>query len=170
MPSHLRDESPRVTNAIEVINEDVKMLLLRIKWLTQRLAPIFSLELKDEWMECERGWEELFSEEWSVVLKLGVRKMAKRGEGVLLYPLTQKLSLGCQRPGLVRMESFWIQTIMGRRCRPKPTDGHRQATREPGGPEPLSVGLVARTRPEVEVRWACHLTYTWSGRCLMCFS
>jgi hypothetical protein len=48
MPSHLRDESPRVTNAIEVINEDVKMLLLRIKWLTQRLAPIFSLELKDE--------------------------------------------------------------------------------------------------------------------------
>jgi hypothetical protein len=55
-------------------------------------------------------------------------------------------------------------------CRPKPTDGRRQATREPGGPEPLSAGSVAHTRPEIEVRWACHLTYTWSGRCLMCFS
>jgi hypothetical protein len=43
-------------------------------------------------------------------------------------------------------------------CRPKPTNGRRQATREPGGPEPLSVGPAARTRPEVEVRWACHLT------------
>jgi hypothetical protein len=55
-------------------------------------------------------------------------------------------------------------------CRPKPTDGCRQATREPGGSEPLLVGPVAHTRPEVEVHWACHLTYTWSGRCLMCFS
>jgi hypothetical protein len=55
-------------------------------------------------------------------------------------------------------------------CRPKSTDGRRQATREPGGPKPLSVGPAAHTRPEVEVRWACHLTYTWSGRCLMCFS
>jgi hypothetical protein len=55
-------------------------------------------------------------------------------------------------------------------CQPKPTDGCRQATRELGGPEPLSVGPAARTRLEVEVRWACHLTYTWSGRCLMCFS
>jgi hypothetical protein len=55
-------------------------------------------------------------------------------------------------------------------CQPKPTDGRRQATREPGGPEPLSVSPAARTHPEVHVRWACHLTYTWSGRCLMCFS
>jgi hypothetical protein len=55
-------------------------------------------------------------------------------------------------------------------CRPKPTDGRWQATREPGGPEPLSVGPATHTRPEVEVHWACHLTYTWSGRCLMCFS
>jgi hypothetical protein len=55
-------------------------------------------------------------------------------------------------------------------CRSKPTDGRRQATQEPGGPEPLSVGPAARTRPTVGVRWACHLTYTWSGRCLMCFS
>jgi hypothetical protein len=45
-------------------------------------------------------------------------------------------------------------------CQPKPPDEHRQATREPGGSEPLSVGPAARTRPEVEVRWACHLTYT----------
>jgi hypothetical protein len=45
-------------------------------------------------------------------------------------------------------------------CRPKPPDGRRQATREPGGPEPLSVSPAARTRPEVGVRWACHLTYT----------
>jgi hypothetical protein len=45
-------------------------------------------------------------------------------------------------------------------CRPKPPDGRRLATREPGGPEPLSVGPAARTRPEVGVRWACHLTYT----------
>jgi hypothetical protein len=45
-------------------------------------------------------------------------------------------------------------------CRPKPSDGRRQVIREPGGPEPLSVGLAARTRPEVGVRWACHLTYT----------
>jgi hypothetical protein len=55
-------------------------------------------------------------------------------------------------------------------CQPKPTNGCRQATRESGGPEPLSVGPVAHTRPEVEVRWACHLTYTWLGRYLMCFS
>jgi hypothetical protein len=55
-------------------------------------------------------------------------------------------------------------------CRPKPTDGHRQATREPRGPEPLSVGPAARTRPEAEVHWAYHLTYTWSERCLICFS
>jgi hypothetical protein len=27
-------------------------------------------------------------------------------------------------------------------------------------PEPLSVSPAARTRPEVEVRWVCHLTYT----------
>jgi hypothetical protein len=53
---------------------------------------------------------------------------------------------------------------------PKPTNGRRQATREPGGPEPLSVGPAARTCPEVEVHWVCHLTYTWSRRCLMCFS
>jgi hypothetical protein len=55
-------------------------------------------------------------------------------------------------------------------CRPKPTDGRRQATREPGGPKPLSVGPTTHTRPEVDVRWACHLTYTWSERYLMCFS
>jgi hypothetical protein len=55
-------------------------------------------------------------------------------------------------------------------CRPKPTDGRRQATREPGGLEPLSVSPAARMSPEVEVRWACHLTYTRSGRFLMCFS
>jgi hypothetical protein len=55
-------------------------------------------------------------------------------------------------------------------CQPKPTNGRRQATQEPGGPEPLSVGPAARTCPEVEVRWACHLTYTWLGRYLMCFS
>jgi hypothetical protein len=45
-------------------------------------------------------------------------------------------------------------------CQPKHPDGCRQATRESGGPEPLSVGPVARMRPEVGVRWACHLTYT----------
>jgi hypothetical protein len=45
-------------------------------------------------------------------------------------------------------------------CQPKPLDGRRQATRDPGGPEPLSVSPAARTRPEVGVRWACHLTYT----------
>jgi hypothetical protein len=62
-------------------------------------------------------------------------------------------------------------TGRARMCyRSKPTDERRQATREPGGPEPLSVGPAAHTRPVVEVRWAWHLTYTWSGRCLMCFS
>jgi hypothetical protein len=45
-------------------------------------------------------------------------------------------------------------------CQPKPPDGRRQATREPGGPEPLSVGPTALTRPEVGIHWACHLTYT----------
>jgi hypothetical protein len=45
-------------------------------------------------------------------------------------------------------------------CRPKPTDGHRQATRELGGPEPLSVRPASRMCPNDEVRWACHLTYT----------
>jgi hypothetical protein len=60
--------------------------------------------------------------------------------------------------------------LFSRCCRPRPTDGHWQATREPGGLEPLSVDPADCTHPEVEVRWACHLTYTWSGRCLMCFS
>jgi hypothetical protein len=55
-------------------------------------------------------------------------------------------------------------------CRPKLTNGRRRATRESGGPEPLSIGPAARMRPEVEVHWVCHLTYTWSGRCLMCLS
>jgi hypothetical protein len=45
-------------------------------------------------------------------------------------------------------------------CRPKPPDRCRQATREPRGPEPLSVGPIAHTHPEVGVRYACHLTYT----------
>jgi hypothetical protein len=45
-------------------------------------------------------------------------------------------------------------------CRPKPPDGCRQATREPGGPEPLSIISAARTCPEVGVHWARHLTYT----------
>jgi hypothetical protein len=52
-------------------------------------------------------------------------------------------------------------TERARMCyRPKPLDGRRQTTREPGGSEPLSVGPVARTCPEVGVHWACHLTYT----------
>jgi hypothetical protein len=37
-------------------------------------------------------------------------------------------------------------------CWPKPTDGCRQTTREPGGSEPVSVGPAAHTRPEVEAR------------------
>jgi hypothetical protein len=52
-------------------------------------------------------------------------------------------------------------TGRARMCyRTKPPDGRRQTTREPGGPEPLSVGPAARTLPEVRVRWVCHLTYT----------
>jgi hypothetical protein len=50
--------------------------------------------------------------------------------------------------------------LMSGCCRPKPPDGRRQTTPEPGGLEPLSVGLAARTCPEVRVRWVCHLTYT----------
>jgi hypothetical protein len=38
-------------------------------------------------------------------------------------------------------------------CGQNPTDGRRQATRELGGLEPLSVSPVARTRLEVEVHW-----------------
>jgi hypothetical protein len=37
---------PRETNAIDVVDEDVEVLLLELKGLTQRLAPIFSLGLK----------------------------------------------------------------------------------------------------------------------------
>jgi hypothetical protein len=55
-------------------------------------------------------------------------------------------------------------------CRPKPTDGCQRAIQEPGGSDPLSVSPTARMCPEVEDRSACHLTYTWSGWCLMCFS
>jgi hypothetical protein len=55
-------------------------------------------------------------------------------------------------------------------CQPKPTDSHRHATREPGCPEPISISPAAHTCPEVEVHWVRHLTYAWSGRCLMCFS
>jgi hypothetical protein len=54
-------------------------------------------------------------------------------------------------------------------CRSKPTGGRRQATREPGGPEPRSVSPATSTRPNGEIRRACHLTYTWLGRCSMCF-
>jgi hypothetical protein len=80
---------------IKVVDEDVEVLLLGIKWLTQRLALISSLELKDEWMECERGWEELFYEEWSAISKLGVGKSPKEVRGSFYTPLTKKLSLGC---------------------------------------------------------------------------
>jgi hypothetical protein len=57
-------------------------------------------------------------------------------------------------------ESAPTVSTIGTCCQPKPPDGHRQATQELGGPEPLSVGPAARTRPEVAVHWACHLTYT----------
>jgi hypothetical protein len=43
------------------------------------------------------------------------------------------------------------RTCMCRCCRTKPPDGRRQATRELGGPETLSVGPAARMRPEVGV-------------------
>jgi hypothetical protein len=46
---------PRETNAIDVVDEDVEVLLLELKGLTQRLAPIFSLGLKNEQVKCERG-------------------------------------------------------------------------------------------------------------------
>jgi hypothetical protein len=46
--SLLGGEFLRVTNAIKVVDEDAEVLLLGIKWLTQRLAQIFSLGLKDE--------------------------------------------------------------------------------------------------------------------------
>jgi hypothetical protein len=77
MPSHLGDGSSRVTNVIEVIDEDAEVLLLGIKWLNQILARMISLELKDEWIEWERGWEELFAKEWSAISKLGVGKCPK---------------------------------------------------------------------------------------------
>jgi hypothetical protein len=48
MPSHLGDGSSRVTNVIEVVDEDAEVLLLGIKWLNQILARMISLELKDE--------------------------------------------------------------------------------------------------------------------------
>jgi hypothetical protein len=59
---------------------------------------------------------------------------------------------------------------VGSCCRSRPTDGRWQATWEPGGLKPLSIGPAASTRPKIEVCWACHLPYTWSGRCLMYFS
>jgi hypothetical protein len=56
---------------------------------------------------------------------------------------------------LVFRSQFFLRDIVGvegptRRarmcCQPKPPDGRRQATREPGGPEPLSSALqLART-------------------------
>jgi hypothetical protein len=48
MPSHLGYEPPRETNAIEVIDEDAKVLLLELTGITQRLASVFSLGLKNE--------------------------------------------------------------------------------------------------------------------------
>jgi hypothetical protein len=73
--------------------------------------------------------------------------------GVLLTEAKERAKQGGQKWGLAR------QAL--RRCRrPKPPDGCRQVTRESGGPEPLSVGPATRTRLEVGVRWACHLTYT----------
>jgi hypothetical protein len=77
-----------------------------------------------------------------------------------------------QQSGSNRLSSFISVMIPSQLacCQSKPIVGCRQVTREPGGPEPLSVGPVAHTHPDVEVHWACHLTYTWSERCLMCFS
>jgi hypothetical protein len=60
----------------------------------------------------------------------------------------------------VRFIGMDDQLADGLCCRPRSTDGRWHATREPGGPEPLSIGLATRTRPDVEIRWACHLTYT----------
>jgi hypothetical protein len=41
MPSHLGDEFPRVTNAIEVIDEDVQVIFLGIKWLLAQIKHRF---------------------------------------------------------------------------------------------------------------------------------
>jgi hypothetical protein len=67
----------------------------------------------------------------------------------------------CSQGALMWFQDMHVRAIEAC-CQPKPTDGHRQATREPGGPEPLSANPAVRTCPEVEVHWACHLTYTWS--------
>jgi hypothetical protein len=42
MPSRLGDESPRVPNAIDVVDEDAKLHLLGIKWLTQISSELLS--------------------------------------------------------------------------------------------------------------------------------
>jgi hypothetical protein len=54
MPSHLGDESPRVMNANEAADEDGEVLLLETQWAHLRIAPIFSLGLKNELEECGR--------------------------------------------------------------------------------------------------------------------
>jgi hypothetical protein len=127
MPSHLWDESPRVTNVIEVIDEDAKVLLLEIKWLTQRSN---LLSRTQGWVS--REWERLrasFCCRMKYYFEVRSGQTSKWGDGVLLYPLIHKLLLGCQKSGLVRPrarlvqhESFWIQTITDRLTRTSPTE------------------------------------------------
>jgi hypothetical protein len=106
------------------------VLLLGIKWLTQRLAPIFSLWLKDEWMECEREDERnsflknempFRSWEWENV--------QKRWGGPFIPPhielplVCQKLGLVNPMVGLVQTKSFWIQMVMDRLTQTSPDRG-----------------------------------------------
>jgi hypothetical protein len=61
-----------------------------------------------EWSvrEVERSF--LLKDEY-IYIKVWSGQTSKRGEGILLYPLTQMLPLGCQRLGLVRMRARLVR-------------------------------------------------------------
>jgi hypothetical protein len=88
----------REMNAIEVIDEDAEVLLLELKGLTQRLAPIFSLGLRIEWVECERGWEELFAKGWMPISKYRVGNLPKEVRGSFYTPSLRYYCWGVRDP------------------------------------------------------------------------
>jgi hypothetical protein len=105
---------------------------------------------------------------WRVLSKDPMRSSSKRALISSNFYLCSRVSSSyvTRSPFNISMAEVVVVGVEGptgraRMCyRPKPPDGCRQATREPGGLEPLSVGPVAHTRSEVGVCWACHLTYT----------
>jgi hypothetical protein len=84
----------------------------------------------------------------------------KKTQNTLCRRQREKKAFDCMKLIYIFVQNPELVVSIATCGRPKPPNGRRQATREPGGPEPLSIGPAGCTHPEVRVRWTCHLPYT----------